>query len=49
MVTSFSVNEDEQEAIDRGMDGFRFFQFALAHYYRNGLHTPGRTDIWAKY
>ena len=49
MVTSFSVHEDEQTAWDRGIDGFRFFQFALAHYYRNGLHTPGRTDIWAKY
>ena len=49
MVTSFSVNEDEQEAIDRGMDGFRFFQFALAHYYRNGVHKPGRTNIWEKF
>ena len=49
MVTSFSVHEDEQTAWDRGIDGFRFFQFALAHYYGNGLHTPGRTDIWAKY
>ncbi len=49
MVTSFSVHQDEQVAIDRGMDGFRFFQFALAHYYRNGVHTPGRTNIWEKF
>jgi alkanesulfonate monooxygenase SsuD/methylene tetrahydromethanopterin reductase-like flavin-dependent oxidoreductase (luciferase family) len=49
MVTSFSVHENEQEAFDRGIDGFRFFQFALAHFYRDGIHVPGRTDIWQKY
>ena len=49
LVTGFSVNEDEQTAIDRGIDGLRFFQFALAHFYRNGVHKPGRTDIWAAY
>jgi alkanesulfonate monooxygenase SsuD/methylene tetrahydromethanopterin reductase-like flavin-dependent oxidoreductase (luciferase family) len=49
MVTSFSVNEDEQQAWDRGIDGFRFFQFALAHFYRDGVHVPGRTDVWEKY
>jgi alkanesulfonate monooxygenase SsuD/methylene tetrahydromethanopterin reductase-like flavin-dependent oxidoreductase (luciferase family) len=49
MVTSFSVHPDEQEAMDRGLDGFRFFQFALAHFYRNGVHKPGRTDIWKKF
>jgi alkanesulfonate monooxygenase SsuD/methylene tetrahydromethanopterin reductase-like flavin-dependent oxidoreductase (luciferase family) len=49
LVTGFSVNEDEQEALNRGIDGLRFFQFALAHFYRNGVHQPGRTDIWARY
>ena len=49
MVTSFSVHENEQVAFDRGIDGFRFFQFALAHFYANGVHVPGRTDIWQKY
>ncbi|MGD9894215.1 MAG: LLM class flavin-dependent oxidoreductase, partial [Dehalococcoidia bacterium] len=49
LVTGFSVNEDEQEALDRGIDGLRFFQFALGHFYRNGVHKPGRTDIWAQY
>ena len=29
MVTGFSVHEDEQTALDRGLDGFRFFGFAL--------------------
>jgi alkanesulfonate monooxygenase SsuD/methylene tetrahydromethanopterin reductase-like flavin-dependent oxidoreductase (luciferase family) len=49
MVTSFSVHEDEQEAVRRGMDGFRFFQFALGHHYSFGVHRPGRTKIWEMY
>lgn len=49
MVTSFSVHPDEEEAKRRGLDGFRFFQFALGHHYNFGVHTPGRTNIWEKY
>jgi alkanesulfonate monooxygenase SsuD/methylene tetrahydromethanopterin reductase-like flavin-dependent oxidoreductase (luciferase family) len=49
MVTSFSVHRDEQEALRRGLDGFRFFSFGLAHHYATGIHTPGRTDIWAQF
>jgi alkanesulfonate monooxygenase SsuD/methylene tetrahydromethanopterin reductase-like flavin-dependent oxidoreductase (luciferase family) len=49
MVTSFSVHHDHDEAVRRGLDGFRFFQFALAHHYRFGEHRPGRTDIWKHY
>ena len=46
MVTGFSCHEDAEEARRRGLDGFRFFGFALAHYYLFGNHQPGRTDIW---
>jgi alkanesulfonate monooxygenase SsuD/methylene tetrahydromethanopterin reductase-like flavin-dependent oxidoreductase (luciferase family) len=49
MVSSFSCNANEQEAIRRGTDGFRFFQFALGHHYNFGQHKPGRTNIWAMY
>lgn len=49
MVTSFSVHRDREEAIRRGLDGFRFFQFALGHHYSFGQHKPGRTNIWAMY
>ena len=49
LLSGFSVHEDEQEALDRGIDGLRFFQFALGHFYRAGSHTPGRTDLWAEY
>jgi alkanesulfonate monooxygenase SsuD/methylene tetrahydromethanopterin reductase-like flavin-dependent oxidoreductase (luciferase family) len=49
MVTSFSVHPDRDEAMRRGLDGFRFFQFALGHHYNFGTHQPGRTNIWAHY
>ncbi len=49
MVTGFSCHEDSKEAARRGADGFRFFNFALAHHYVNGVHHIGNTDIWAKY
>jgi alkanesulfonate monooxygenase SsuD/methylene tetrahydromethanopterin reductase-like flavin-dependent oxidoreductase (luciferase family) len=49
MVTGFSIHRDEAEAVRRGLDGFRFFSFALAHHYITGVHTPGRTDIWAQF
>jgi alkanesulfonate monooxygenase SsuD/methylene tetrahydromethanopterin reductase-like flavin-dependent oxidoreductase (luciferase family) len=49
MVTGFSVHADEQTAIERGLEGFRFFGFALAHHYLFGNHQPGRTDIWQSF
>ncbi|MGI8552640.1 MAG: LLM class flavin-dependent oxidoreductase [Dehalococcoidia bacterium] len=49
MVTSFSCHPDHAEAVRRGNDGFRFFQFALGHHYAFGEHKPGRTDIWKRY
>ena len=49
MVTSFSINPDHDAAEQRGLDGFRFFQFALGHHYAFGYHKPGRTDIWKHY
>jgi alkanesulfonate monooxygenase SsuD/methylene tetrahydromethanopterin reductase-like flavin-dependent oxidoreductase (luciferase family) len=49
MVTGFSCHADGAEARRRGEDGFRFFQFALAHHYVFGKHTAGRTNIWNRY
>jgi alkanesulfonate monooxygenase SsuD/methylene tetrahydromethanopterin reductase-like flavin-dependent oxidoreductase (luciferase family) len=40
------VHEDERTAIERGIDGGHFFGYALAHYYGNTPHDPGRTDVW---
>jgi alkanesulfonate monooxygenase SsuD/methylene tetrahydromethanopterin reductase-like flavin-dependent oxidoreductase (luciferase family) len=49
MVTGFSVHEDGDEARRRGLDGFKFFGYALGHHYIFGEHTPGRTDIWKNF
>ena len=49
MVSGFSCHNDEDTAIARGLDGLRFFRFALAHYYHNGSQIPGETDIWQLY
>lgn len=49
MVTGFSVHANAEEARRRGIDGFKFFGYALGHHYIFGEHKPGRTDIWAQY
>lgn len=49
MVTGFSVHADRDEARKRGLDGFKFFGYALGHHYIFGEHKPGRTDIWAAF
>jgi alkanesulfonate monooxygenase SsuD/methylene tetrahydromethanopterin reductase-like flavin-dependent oxidoreductase (luciferase family) len=49
MVTGFSLHPDQQEALRRGLDGFRFFSHGLQHYYANGIHKPGRSDLWADF
>ena len=49
MVSGFSCHDDEDVAVARGLDGLRFFRFALAHYYHNGSQIPGETDIWQLY
>jgi hypothetical protein len=46
MVTGFSVHQNHDEAVRRGIDGFKFFGYALGHHYIFGQHRPGRTDIW---
>ena len=48
-VMGFSLHQEEQVAIERGIDGLRFFQYALGHYYVQGKHQPGRTNIWDNY
>ena len=45
-VLPFMCHEDEQTAIDRGLDGCHFFGYSLAHYYVFGNHRPGVTDVW---
>ena len=49
MVTGFSCHPNAEEARRRGADGFRFFRFALGHFYVFGTHKPGRTNIWESF
>ncbi len=49
VVLPMMVHEDEWTAIERGIDGAHFFGFALAHYYGNTPHDPGRTNVWDEF
>jgi alkanesulfonate monooxygenase SsuD/methylene tetrahydromethanopterin reductase-like flavin-dependent oxidoreductase (luciferase family) len=46
MVTGFMCHEDSATAVALGLEGFKFFGYALAHFYITGTHTPGRTNVW---
>src|SRR5215831_18721282 len=49
VVTGMSCHEDEDEAIRRGLDGFRFFGYSLGHYALFGEHQPGVTNLWDRF
>jgi alkanesulfonate monooxygenase SsuD/methylene tetrahydromethanopterin reductase-like flavin-dependent oxidoreductase (luciferase family) len=49
LVSGFSLHEDEQEAVRRGLEGFQFFGFSLGHMAIFGEHRPGRTDVWERF
>ncbi len=49
MVSGFSCHEDEATAIERGLEGLRFFTHGLSHYYVVGSHVPGHTDVWESF
>jgi alkanesulfonate monooxygenase SsuD/methylene tetrahydromethanopterin reductase-like flavin-dependent oxidoreductase (luciferase family) len=49
MVTGFSCHREQAVAEARGLDGFRFFGYALGHHYVYGEHKPGFTDIWKRF
>ncbi|MDN2582089.1 LLM class flavin-dependent oxidoreductase [Aquibium sp. ELW1220] len=43
------VHQNHGEAIRRGLDGFRFFGFSIAHYAVYGEHRPGVTNLWNRF
>jgi alkanesulfonate monooxygenase SsuD/methylene tetrahydromethanopterin reductase-like flavin-dependent oxidoreductase (luciferase family) len=49
IVSGMSCHEDEQEAIRRGLDGFRFFGYSLGYVGIFGDHRPGVTDMWQRF
>ena len=49
MLTGFMCNEDNETAIRRGQEGAQFFAYGLGHYWRDGTHIPGRTNLWSEF
>lgn len=49
LFTGFGVHQREDVATERFLDGLRFFQWSLNHYYRGGAHKPGRVDLWERF
>lgn len=49
MVTSFSLHHDRQTAIERGLEGFEFFGYALGSLYGFGEHKPGRMNLFKEF
>jgi alkanesulfonate monooxygenase SsuD/methylene tetrahydromethanopterin reductase-like flavin-dependent oxidoreductase (luciferase family) len=49
MVTGFMCHEDSATAVAQGLEGFKFFSFALAHYYLTGTHVPGHLNVWEEF
>ncbi len=49
IVTALSLHENEQEALARGTEGFKFFGYSLGYVAAYGQHTPGRSEVWRKF
>jgi alkanesulfonate monooxygenase SsuD/methylene tetrahydromethanopterin reductase-like flavin-dependent oxidoreductase (luciferase family) len=49
MLTGFMCHHDHQTAIDQGLEGAQFFAYGLGHYWRDGTHLPGRTNLWNEF
>ncbi|AEV86937.1 Alkanal monooxygenase alpha chain [Actinoplanes sp. SE50] len=45
LVLPFSCHEDEEVALDRGLEGAHFFAYSFMHYYVNGKHRPGQSNV----
>jgi hypothetical protein len=48
MVAPFSLHDDHDVAVERGIHGFRFFNYAMGALVTKD-NTPGRTTLWADY
>jgi alkanesulfonate monooxygenase SsuD/methylene tetrahydromethanopterin reductase-like flavin-dependent oxidoreductase (luciferase family)/putative sterol carrier protein len=49
VVLPMMCHDDEQTAIERGIDGAHHFGYSLAHYYGITPHEPGRTSVWDEF
>lgn len=49
MLSGFMCHRDTETAFNRGQEGAQFFAFGLGHYWRDGIHIPGHTDVWGDF
>ena len=49
VVLPMMCHEDEEQAIEKGLDGGNFFGYSLVHYYGISPHHPGGTNIWDEF
>ncbi len=49
LVCGLSVHNDEQEALNRGMEGFKFLGYALGFVGNYGRYKPGRSDVFDQF
>jgi alkanesulfonate monooxygenase SsuD/methylene tetrahydromethanopterin reductase-like flavin-dependent oxidoreductase (luciferase family) len=49
VVLPMMCHDDEQTAIERGLDGAHFFGYSLGHWYAYGEHTLGRTSVYEQF
>jgi alkanesulfonate monooxygenase SsuD/methylene tetrahydromethanopterin reductase-like flavin-dependent oxidoreductase (luciferase family) len=49
VVLPMMCHDDEETAIERGLDGAHFFGYSLGHFYAFGSHRPGRTNVWDEF
>jgi len=49
MVTSFSLHQNREEVISRGLEGFELFEYAFGSLYGFGEHKPGRTNFFKQF
>jgi len=49
MLTGFMCHKDQETAVTLGYEGAQFFAYGLGHYWRDGIHIPGQTDLWDEF
>jgi alkanesulfonate monooxygenase SsuD/methylene tetrahydromethanopterin reductase-like flavin-dependent oxidoreductase (luciferase family) len=49
VLMNMHCSENEQEAIDRSIDGLQFFYYSSAHYFIFGKDRPGKSRVWDEF
>jgi len=49
VLTGFMCHSDPQIARQQGIEGAQFFAYGLGHFWRDGAHFPGQTDLWEEF